>query len=163
MCMMALWIVPSGAQSQRVAKHLEVTTRGGEASAPANVPPNASAVDIALQYLREHAADLGLTPGDIADQIKATYGIELDRRRVGDHPLRELGEFSVPVRLEAGLAPTLRVVIFREGQDPREGAAIETAEAVAEPMEEVAVAEDVVDAEDAAPADVDLAEETPSA
>lgn len=64
---MTLWIVPSGAQSQRVAKHLDVTTTSGEASAPANVPPNASAVDIALQYLREHATDLGLTPGDIAD------------------------------------------------------------------------------------------------
>jgi hypothetical protein len=50
-----------------VAKHLDVTTRGGEASAPANIPPNASAVDIALQYLREHAVDMGLTPGDITD------------------------------------------------------------------------------------------------
>ena len=65
--MMMFWIVPSGAQSQRVAKHLEVTTRGGEAAAPANVPANASAVDIALQYFREHATDMGLTAGDIAD------------------------------------------------------------------------------------------------
>jgi large subunit ribosomal protein L9 len=103
-----------------------------------------------------------VTPGDIADQIKANYGIELDRRRVGDHPLRELGEFMVPVRLEAGLAPTLRVVIFREGQDPRDGA-VEAVEAAAEPVEEMAAMEEVVDAEDTAPADMDLAEETPSA
>lgn len=102
-----------------------------------------------------------VTPGDIAEQVKASYGIELDRRRIGDHPLRELGEFQVPVRLEAGLAPLMRVVIFREGHDPREGQA-EEAEAVAEPVGMPAV-EDVVDDVDSAPADMDLAEETPSA
>jgi large subunit ribosomal protein L9 len=105
-----------------------------------------------------------VTPGDIADQIKTSYGIELDRRRVGDHPLRELGEFMVPVRLEAGLAPTLRVVIFREGHDPRDeaGQAEEAVEAVAEPVmvEEMVEEADVVDA---APADMDMAEEAPSA
>jgi large subunit ribosomal protein L9 len=100
-----------------------------------------------------------VTPGDIAEQVKAGYGIELDRRRVGDHPLRELGDFMVPVRLEAGLAPQLRVVIFREGHDPREMLEAEAvAEAVAEP-----VAEEVVADVGSASADVDMAEEAPSA
>jgi large subunit ribosomal protein L9 len=102
-----------------------------------------------------------VTPGDIAEQVKASYGIELDRRRIGDHPLRELGDFMVPVRLDAGLAPQMRVVIFREGHDPREGAA-EQAEPVAEPAG-MAAADEVVDDTDSAPADMDLAEETPSA
>jgi len=105
-----------------------------------------------------------VTPGDIAEQVKANYGIDLDRRRVGDHPLRELGEFMVPVRLEAGLAPQLRVVIFREGQDPREAEAqaVEAAEA-AVPVEEPAVVAETMDDADSAPADMDLAEEAPSA
>jgi len=104
-----------------------------------------------------------VTPGDIAEQIKANYGIDLDRRRVGDHPLRELGEFMVPVRLEAGLAPQLRVVIFREGQDPREAAA-EAAEAVEVALaDETPVLAEAMDDADSAPADVDLAEEAPSA
>jgi len=62
-----------------------------------------------------------VTSGDITDQLKAQFGFEIDRRRIGDHPLRELGEFSVPVRLDAGLAPHIQVIIFREGQDPRAG------------------------------------------
>jgi large subunit ribosomal protein L9 len=105
-----------------------------------------------------------VTPGDIAEQVKVNYGIDLDRRRVGDHPLRELGEFMVPVRLEAGLAPQLKVVIFREGQDPREAEALaaEAAEAAA-PAEEVPAVAEAMDGADSAPADVDLAEEAPSA
>jgi len=104
-----------------------------------------------------------VTPSDIAEQVKVNYGIELDRRRVGDHPLRELGDFMVPVRLEAGLAPQLRVVIFREGHDPREMAEAEAeAEAVAEAVAEP-VAEEVVTDADSASADVDMAEEAPSA
>ncbi len=63
-----------------------------------------------------------VTASDIAEQIKTQHGLDIDRRRVGDRPLRELGEFSVPVRLDAGLAPHIKVVVFREGQDPREGA-----------------------------------------
>jgi len=100
-----------------------------------------------------------ITPVDIAEQVKAQYGIELDRRRVGDHPLRELGEFMVPVRLEAGLAPQLKVVIFREGQDPRLAEAAEVAE---QPDEMAGEVEDL-EAVDASPADIDLAEEAPSA
>lgn len=61
-----------------------------------------------------------ITPADIAEQLKNEIGLEIDRRRIGDRPLRELGEFSVPVRLDAGLAPQVQVVVFREGQDPRQ-------------------------------------------
>lgn len=101
-----------------------------------------------------------VTPGDITDMVKSEYGLELDRRRVGDHPLRELGEFMVPVRLEAGLAPQMKVVIFREGQDPRQAAADEPAEQPQE-VAEVAEAVEALEPVDSAPADV--AEETPSA
>ena len=73
-----------------------------------------------------------VTPGDIADQLKAQFNLEVDRRRIGDHPLRELGEFSVPVRLDAGLAPHIQVTLFREGQDPRSGE-----EAQAEPLSDL--------------------------
>lgn len=94
-----------------------------------------------------------VTAGDIADQITAQYGIELDRRRIGDRPLRELGEFMIPVRLDAGLAPQVKVVIFREGQDPREAQAQEAPAEIEQPAE----GDEVVEA---APADV--VEEPPS-
>jgi large subunit ribosomal protein L9 len=70
-----------------------------------------------------------VTPTDISEQLQENIGLEIDRRRIGDRPLRELGEFPVPVRLEAGLIPSVRVVIFREGEDPR---LVETAKAEAE-------------------------------
>ncbi len=60
-----------------------------------------------------------VTQADIVGQLQAETGFEFDRRRVGDKPLRELGEFMVPVRLDAGLNPQVKVVIFREGDDPR--------------------------------------------
>ncbi|MBN1311239.1 MAG: 50S ribosomal protein L9 [Anaerolineae bacterium] len=81
-----------------------------------------------------------VTPADIADQLKEEIGLDIDRRRIGDHPLRELGEFSVPVRLEAGLAPLIRVVVYREGHDPRLEAEAEAEEAAAE-VEDIAVTE----------------------
>jgi hypothetical protein len=85
-----------------------------------------------------------VTPLEIADQLKAEIGLEIDRRRVGDRPLRELGEHMVPVRLDAGLAPAVRVIVFREGEDPRlmEAEADEGAEE-GEELAEDALTEDV--------------------
>jgi large subunit ribosomal protein L9 len=70
-----------------------------------------------------------VTQGDVADALLEELGIEFDRRRVGDRPLRELGEHRVPVRLSASLIPTIRVVVYREGEEPPslEAAAEETA------------------------------------
>jgi large subunit ribosomal protein L9 len=112
-----------------------------------------------------------ITPGDIAEQVKAQYGIELDRRRIGDHPLRDLGEFMVPVRLEASLAPQIKVTIFREGQDPREaegGQAPAEIPASDEGMQaepapaEMAASDEGMPVEPAAD-EMGLTEETPSA
>jgi large subunit ribosomal protein L9 len=72
-----------------------------------------------------------VTSSEIAEELKDAIGLEIDRRRIGDRPLRELGESNVPVRLEAGLAPTVRVVIHREGEDPRDAEAALAAEAEA--------------------------------
>jgi large subunit ribosomal protein L9 len=87
-----------------------------------------------------------VTPGDIAEQLKQEIGLDIDRRRIGDQPLRELGEVSVPVRLDAGLVPHIQVVVFREGHDPRQAAAAEgevevEAEAEIEPVAEELVVE----------------------
>jgi large subunit ribosomal protein L9 len=77
-----------------------------------------------------------VTTADVADGLKEELGLEIDRRRVGDQPLRELGLFEVPVRLDGGFAPTVKVVVHREGEDPR--AAEAEMEAEAEAAEEAA-------------------------
>lgn len=66
-----------------------------------------------------------VTSGEIAEQLKGEIGLDIDRRRIGDQPLRELGEVSVPVRLDAGLVPYVQVVVYREGHDPRQEAVAE--------------------------------------
>jgi large subunit ribosomal protein L9 len=73
-----------------------------------------------------------VTSMEIAEQIKEQTSLEIDHRRIGDRPLRELGSFQVPVRLDAGLTATVKVVIHREGVDPHEAEAAFAAEAAAE-------------------------------
>ncbi|MGF1503987.1 MAG: 50S ribosomal protein L9 [Chloroflexi bacterium] len=59
-----------------------------------------------------------VTNAEIADALKAEIGLNIDRRRIGDGALRELGSFDVVVRLDTGLTPTVRVIIHRDDEDP---------------------------------------------
>jgi large subunit ribosomal protein L9 len=85
-----------------------------------------------------------VTPAMMADEIKKVTGLDVDRRNVGNQPLRELGEYRVPVRLTPDLVPALRVVVYREGET------LKTAEAA--PVTEAAEVA-VEAAESPAPAD----------
>jgi large subunit ribosomal protein L9 len=66
-----------------------------------------------------------VTPAQITEEIKRVSGLEVDRRNVGHQPLRELGEFKVPVRLTTDLIPSVRVIIHREGEALKTGPAAE--------------------------------------
>jgi len=57
-----------------------------------------------------------ITPAVIAEEIKRATSLEVDRRNVGHQPLRELGEYKVPVRLTTDLIPSVKVIIYREGE-----------------------------------------------
>lgn len=84
-----------------------------------------------------------ITTHQIADQLNETLGTDIDRRRVGTEPLRQVGEYQIPVRLSADHHPEFRVVVLQEGA-PVVTAAAETvveAEAAVEPMEDEATAE----------------------
>jgi large subunit ribosomal protein L9 len=51
---------------------------------------------------------------DIEEQLKAA-GFAVDRRRIQlEQPLKSLGEFEVPVRLQAEVAATLKVIVAAE-------------------------------------------------
>ena len=69
-----------------------------------------------------------ITPAYIADEIKRVSGLEVDRRNVGHQPLRELGEYKVPVRLTTDLIPSVKVIIHREGEALKTAAASAEAE-----------------------------------
>ena len=75
-------------------------------------------------YFGVKASDRGqlygsVTMQHVSEALNEEMGIEIDRRRIGDKPLRELGEHAVAVRLEADLSPSIRVVVHREGEDPQ--------------------------------------------
>lgn len=69
------------------------------------------------------AGDMGklygsITTGQIADEMNEALGTEIDRRKVGTEPLRQLGEHKVVVRLSGDFQPELTVMIQPEGRPP---------------------------------------------
>lgn len=88
-----------------------------------------------------------ITTSQIADEMNETLGTDIDRRKVGVEPLRELGEHKVVVRLSGEFQPEMTVTIANE--DEEEAPPAELAEPV--------LPEDLV--EDAGDADEDAASE----
>ncbi|GAB4270263.1 MAG: 50S ribosomal protein L9 [Candidatus Promineifilaceae bacterium] len=55
-----------------------------------------------------------ITTTQIADELNAVLGTDIDRRKVGTEPLRQLGEHKVVVRLSGEFQPEFTVVIESE-------------------------------------------------
>lgn len=80
-----------------------------------------------------------VTSGDIAERLAAEVGHEIDRRTIEmDGPIREIGEFEVPIRLVGRLIPKITVEVYDPDQPMTRAAAREeaaAAEAAAEAAE----------------------------
>jgi large subunit ribosomal protein L9 len=79
----------------------------------------------------------------IAEAIQEKAGVEVTRRQVDTQPLRELGEFTVPVRLTVDLIPHIKVIVYREGE------AVPQVESVAEPQNASTTIEEETEAAEA--------------
>ncbi len=55
-----------------------------------------------------------VTTSDIADALLEKTGVDINRRRISERPLRELGIHEVPVRISSTVSPILSIVILRE-------------------------------------------------
>jgi large subunit ribosomal protein L9 len=55
-----------------------------------------------------------VTTQEIADELLRVTGVDINRRRVSQQPLREIGTHSVPVRLGTEVSPELKITIVRE-------------------------------------------------
>ena len=56
-----------------------------------------------------------VTPADIVESLRASTNLELDRRVIDlSEPIRELGAFTVSVKLHVDVTAELRVVVERE-------------------------------------------------
>lgn len=59
-----------------------------------------------------------VTSSDIAEKLSAAVGFEVDRRKLQlDAAIRDLGIYSLTVRLMPEIAPTFQVAVVRDGED----------------------------------------------
>ena len=87
-----------------------------------------------------------ITTSQIADDLNEALGTDIDRRKVGIEPLRQLGEHKIVVRLSGDFQPELTVVI--ENEEGETEPAIELPE-----YQEVVVMESVESEEESDEAD----------
>lgn len=57
-----------------------------------------------------------VTTQDIANALDEKTGIDINRRRISQQPIREVGNFDIPVRLGSEISPILKIVVIREGE-----------------------------------------------
>ncbi|PIE79647.1 MAG: 50S ribosomal protein L9 [Chloroflexi bacterium] len=82
-----------------------------------------------------------VTTAQIADDLNEELGTDIDRRKVGIEPLRQLGEHKVIVRLSGDIQPELTVII--ESETPE----VVEKEAEVEEIEEAEEAEETFEDE----------------
>lgn len=73
-----------------------------------------------------------VTTTEIAEALNTQTGIDINRRRISQQTLREIGTHEVPVRLGTEISPTLKVTIVREEEYDKFLAARAAAKAAAE-------------------------------
>lgn len=102
-----------------------------------------------------------VTTQEIADELDRQTGVDINRRRISQQSLREVGTHQVPVRLGTELAPTLTITIVPEDELTEFLAARERGEMVRaedimmEGFRYATSAEDETDAAEDSDADVD--------
>lgn len=91
-----------------------------------------------------------ITTMDIARALQEKTGVDINRRRISERPLRELGVYDMPVRMSAEISPSLRIVILREEEVARylAGETVSSAQEVVEDViEEAETVEEVEEVE----------------
>jgi large subunit ribosomal protein L9 len=88
-----------------------------------------------------------ITNAMVAEEISKVAGREIDRRRIGLQPVRQLGKYEIPVKLFPGIEPTVTLIVAAVGQTVEEEELLE--EALGEPEAPEAEADAVEAAEEA--------------
>lgn len=91
-----------------------------------------------------------VTTTEIADALYEATGVDINRRRISQQPLREVGTHDVPVRLGNEISPALKITIVPEQElaeylRTRDGAAEEEAPAGEESQSVVTSAVEAVE------------------
>ncbi|MCP5095730.1 MAG: 50S ribosomal protein L9 [Chloroflexi bacterium] len=83
-----------------------------------------------------------ITTSQIADALNKDLGTDIDRRKVGIEPLRQLGEHQVVVRLSGDYQPEITVTVESEDGDVVVEEVVEVVEVVEEAAAEVVETEE---------------------
>lgn len=101
-----------------------------------------------------------VTSMDIEKALKEK-GHDVERRRIVLHePIKQVGEYEIPIRLRPEVMPSIKVKVVSE--DEPETGETETAAAEAQPDEVAAVEASAGDGEDVAPAGEETSTEPPA-
>ena len=103
------------------AEGLRATAAARKAELESRLNDLARQIDGVELVFGRRAANTGklfgsVTTTDLAEALNAKSGIDINRRRISQQALREIGTFYVPVRLGTEMSPTLKVVVVREDE-----------------------------------------------
>jgi large subunit ribosomal protein L9 len=108
---------------------------------------------VAISFARK-AGETGklygsITTQMICDELKEKFGVELEKHQIEISPIRTLGEHTSHVRLTIDLVPEVKILVYREGENPfaSEEAVKAPAKPVAAPVVEAPVAEEETEIE----------------
>jgi large subunit ribosomal protein L9 len=95
----------------------------------------------------------------IAEALSQKAGVEVSRRQMDIEPLRNLGQYQVPIRLTVDLIPEVSVIVHREGESP----SVVIAEVKAEEVEEIDADSEALEIIEDLQAEEDITAETAEA
>jgi large subunit ribosomal protein L9 len=142
------------------AENLRAQAEARRAALDARLNDLARQIDGVELFFGRRASPTGklfgsVTTSEIAEALNEATGIDINRRRISQMSLREIGTHEVPVRLGSEISPSLKVTVVREEEFARFMAARENAGAQVEEAETAEVDAEVDAeapvAEDAAP------------
>ena len=111
--------VAATARNKRQMEHEQRIREHRVAQAKKEAQTLAERLQAVACRFRRKAGDEGrlfgsVTSMDIAEQLKEV-GVDIDRRRIQlEQPIKSLGEFTVPVRLQADVTSAVKVAVVPE-------------------------------------------------
>ncbi len=121
------WLIPKRLAAQATpgelkrAQKLREQANARRAALDGRLNELARQIDGVELFFEKRASATGklfgsVTTQEIADELNSTTGIDINRRRISQTALRELGTHEVPVRLGTEISPNLKITIVREGE-----------------------------------------------
>jgi large subunit ribosomal protein L9 len=114
---LAVWATPGALKQSETLSKAEQKRQALLASEASSLAEQLKEVTLTFHVRAGEEGKLygSITAANVADELKRTTGLELDKRKLElREPIRQLGTHKVAVRLASELAPELTVNVLRE-------------------------------------------------